>query len=266
MNNDNELSFLFLFFPLSSIKKSPYSFLSNKNVSYVNLEFNRIHTIPRQMFHPDVHTSIRELRLGHNRISNSILPETFLSLKVPLKLDLSYNELSTIEGKAFTTLDNKWREESEPLSLYLQHNKLSQIKNGGFSQEKFEVVDLSYNFLSSFTFDSFGKESLVGGVNVSHNVVEKIVGRSQRLMIKWLDASHNKLSYGGIQVQNICPTQLLDLSFNKIEKVDGAMFPFNCSIKVRCFFTLLFIESIAKLVGVRIAFPARERERVSSRK
>lgn len=160
-------------FSFFSLYFSDYAFYANKNISYVSLEFNRIANLPRQLFHPDIHASIRELRLAHNKIQ-TIHTDSFLSLPAN-HLDLSYNLIHTVERHAFTiapqtshgaNLVSKYIAKSDGLHAYFRHNKINLIKNAAFSQEKFALVDLSYNSLTHFHFDSFGKRTLVGGCNI----------------------------------------------------------------------------------------------------
>lgn len=132
----------------------------------------------------------------------------------------------------------------------MRHNQISLIQTGAFSQDKFALIDVAFNMLTYFNFDAFGRRSLVGGVNISHNSIEKINGNNGRkLLIKFLDASHNKLTYDGVKIRNVCPRELLDLSFNRIERVDGDLFPSNCSIKVSSFIWYFLIYFAIQKIG-----------------
>lgn len=70
-----------------------YSFYSNRNLTYVNLAWNKIQVLPRQLFHPDIHQAISQVRFSHNKIQ-TVQSESFLSFPAS-NLDLSYNEIQT---------------------------------------------------------------------------------------------------------------------------------------------------------------------------
>jgi len=226
-----------------------YCFYSNKNLSYVNLEWNRIGgSLTRQMFHPDIHQSISQVRLSHNKIQ-TIQAESFVSFGGS-HLDLSYNAIQTIQRHAFLSSPSGNSHtspfssssssasslgKSEGLHLYLSHNKLTTLKPTTFALHKFTLVDLSYNHISHFHFDTFGRKTLVGGLNISHNNLDRLVHSSTHFFtLEFLDVSHNKLHYKGLsgQMDSSCITDLLDLSHNHLERVDNSLFPKNCSLRV----------------------------------
>lgn len=327
-----------------------YTFYSNHRLSYVNLEWNRLATLPPQMFHPNIHQSMTQLRLGHNRIQ-TIQSESFLSFPA-INLDLSYNQISTIEKDAFSTSappppptptsrgaskasssssssassssppssskGNSGRANSNDvhtntlganrgpflgndhnisigsgngggspvlasasssrkgakgneatigdlpvssvvaaafgsddhpgLNVYLNHNRLTTIRPGAFSQEKFNLIDLSYNFLTSFSMDVLGRRTIIEGLNVSHNSLERLNLRQRwagNHIVKFLDLSYNRIRFQGVDFTGLCVTTLLDLSHNLIEKADAKIFPANCSLKVSVFLSLCTLCSQA---------------------
>lgn len=195
------------------ILRSEYSFYSNPNLTYVNLEWNRLSgTLPRQIFHPDIHKSISQVRLSHNKIS-SIASESFLSFPA-INLDLSYNSIQVVERRAFSiypTSNNVNSETSSSssespneiskspqtgslsassssshpgLNLYLNRNRLTMMKPNALSGEKISL-DISYNNLIVFNFDTFSRQTLLGGLNISHNDIQQIVvPKGRRFMLK----------------------------------------------------------------------------------
>lgn len=250
--------------------------------------------IRRQLFHPDIHHSILQLRLSHNKIA-SVQSHSFISFAA-INLDLSYNLISNIEQEAFTQFtppsahhhlhlhqhqqqlqypdlqhlkgnaydshnsnSNMGRKFSsissststtqflnaDPfgtilreydsiggLHLYLSHNQLSQLKTHVFTSHKFSLIDLSYNQLTSFTFDSIGSLTTVGTLNLSFNAIEHVA--TSQITIHWLktlDLSHNRLRT--VDLSTLCVTNHLDLSFNRIESINQSYFPNNCSVKVK---------------------------------
>ena len=68
---------------------SAFTFYSNRKLNYVNLEWNRIENLPPQLFHPDIHHSVAQVRLSHNKIAR-IHSHSFISFSA-INLDLSYN-------------------------------------------------------------------------------------------------------------------------------------------------------------------------------
>jgi len=250
--------------------------------------------LPRQMFHPDIHYSITSARLSHNQLSGSILSDSFVTFP-GIHLDLSYNSLTKVEYNAFTsslrrapfgpnspnsdssllpltdnnvisshhsTIENSKKPSALPssqvgLSLFLRKNRLSQLSKHAFAQSKFSLVDLSHNLLSEFDFSVFGDHTIIGGVNISHNSVRKILAPESDVgfshVITSLDASHNRLEDQGIrELRRVCATNLMDLSHNGIRKIDAAMFPPNCTLKVRLIsllnFPVFFLEKNFHLI------------------
>lgn len=286
----NNLTHCFYFIFLCS----DYSFYSNRNLTYVNLEWNRIETLPRQMFHPEIHQSISQVRLSHNKIQ-TILLESFLSFPA-INLDLSYNSIQTVERHAFSTVvlggqpipsgvvgnnnkattgtfshldyTNAEFTSASPgndyyyaasaqtssssssaanvaaaaltsthpgLNLYLNKNKLTIMKPNALAGEKFALVDLSYNQLVAFNFDTFSRRTLLGGLNISHNSIDRlVVPKNRRFVLKFLDMSFNRLQYRGTTggMLSVCPSVLLDFSHNRLERTDSKLFPANCSLRV----------------------------------
>ena len=126
-------------------------------------------------------------------------------------------------------------DEHPGLNLYLNHNRLSAIRPGAFSQEKFNLIDMSYNYLSSFSLDAFGRRTVVDGLNISHNSLQKLNLKPRwagNHLIKVLDLSFNRILFRGIDFTALCVTRLLDLSHNRIDLTDAKIFPANCSLKV----------------------------------
>lgn len=243
---------------------SEYTFYSNRNLTYVNLEWNRIELLPRQIFHPDIHQQVSQLRLSHNKIS-TVLSDSFLSFP-GVNIDLSYNSIQTVDRYAFTTARNfppelssrvpetfssESPQDAEPLAqqpsstspfsswpglnLFLNRNKLIMMKPNAFAQEKFSLLDLSYNQLVQFNFDTFSRNTIIGGLNLSHNSIERLgVPKGRRFVMKFLDLSNNKLGWRGaaLAMPLVCPTDFLDLSNNRLEKTEWKLFPTNCSLRV----------------------------------
>jgi hypothetical protein len=205
----------------------------------VNLEWNRIGgSLARQMFHPDIHQSISQVRLSHNKIQ-TIQTESFVSFG-GTHIDLSYNAIQSIQRHAFTispsaTSHTSPSSASEGLHLYLSHNKIPNLKPATFGLHKFSLLDLSHNHLSHFHFDTFGRKTQIGGLNISRNNLDRIIHSPNRYyLIQFLDLSFNKIHYKGLsgQMEGLCCTDLLHLSHNHLERVDASIFPTNCSLRV----------------------------------
>lgn len=236
------------------------------------------------MFHMDIHQSISQVRLSHNKIV-SILSESFLSFPA-INLDLSYNSIQVVERQAFSiypgssmatdeTSSSSQRSDAsssssespndssaspqtstqlpfastsrQGLNLYLNRNRLTMMKPNALSLEKFALVDLSYNQLVAFNFDTFARQTVLGGLNVSHNSIERIVvPKGRRFVLKFFDLSHNRIQYrGGTgQMMSVCPVDLLDFSYNRLERTDSRLFPTNCSLRVRYNHFIIIINSV----------------------
>ncbi|CAG7730685.1 unnamed protein product [Allacma fusca] len=140
----------------------------------------------------------------------------------------------TVAGMVAAAAVPGGNDEHPGLNVYLNHNRLTTVRAGAFSQDKFNLIDLSHNSLSSFSMDAFGHRTIIIGLNVSHNSLERL-NLKQRWasnhIIKFLDLSFNRIPVRGIDFSGLCITALLDLSHNRIDRTEAKIFPANCSLK-----------------------------------
>jgi len=72
------------------------------------------------------------------------------------------------------------------------------------------------------------------------------VGGSDKQFLKVLDLSHNGIQSKLLDFSLLCVTDLIDLSFNRLDKIEQFHFPRNCSLKVRSvsvFYEITFVHS-----------------------
>ncbi|XP_040574912.1 chaoptin [Lepeophtheirus salmonis] len=192
------------------------------DLQYLNLENNNLHDLPRNLLHKNVHSSLIDVRLAHNRIS-IIKTGTFVSLKELQTIDLSGNSIVILESTGFFNLKNLF-------TLILSHNYINQIDPKTFSNLlNLQKLDMSYNKLTKFEFDSF--DNCTKHVNnplhldLSHNQIdyiqEAVFSKTASPIISELDVSYNILTRIPKEIFKsiVDHLKILNLSFNQISRI-----------------------------------------------
>lgn len=170
---------------------SDESLTTLKELTYINLSFNRIMVLPRNIFIAEVHKSLTEVDLSYNTIT-TVYTNTFDSLISIRIIGLSSNRITTLERNCFYNM---------PQLAYidLTHNHLQNITESVFTFLPGLIrLDLMFNnlkYLPLKMFKHVSNETLPLRLNISHNRLEILDGElSSFLYIYSLDARNNFLT------------------------------------------------------------------------
>ncbi|QQP52284.1 Uncharacterized protein FKW44_004393, partial [Caligus rogercresseyi] len=223
---------------LSIIKTG--TFVSLKELTTIDLSANRIQTLESTGFFNL--RNLLTLILSHNEI-RQIDPKAFSNLWNLRKLDLSYNKLTGFE---FDFLENCTKHASNPLSLDLSHNQITQVKAAVFSKTPSPIMSelkLSHNRLKEVPRNIL--ESIIKKLKImdlSHNGISRIkkddfiIPSSSSMismMLQVLKLSHNSLN----QLDKRCfdslmEIQILYLDNNALEMLQFAQFSGLTSLRI----------------------------------
>lgn len=176
----------------NNLKLIPENSLSTlQQLTYINLSFNRITILSKNIFIPEIHKNLIEIDLSYN-IIEKVTSNTFDNLELLQIINLSSNKLKTLEKYSFYDL---------PLLSYidLSYNALNNISENSFSfLPNLLSLDLMYNNLHQFSFKSFKHVSNLTTpikLNISNNYINLIDGElNSYLYIFSLDVSNNQLT------------------------------------------------------------------------
>ena len=159
--------------------------------------------------------SLKVLKLNHNNI-NKLANQTFMPLEQLTELDLSNNQISSIDKLTFSGLKSVKH-------LLLGHNNIDVIHEQSFKHcSRLLVLDLSHNALSSAPEALLSLDG-IQTIDLSNNLINSVIGASFLKMANlWrLQLNNNKLSKVSVGLfKEMKSLQILDLSANKINKVE----------------------------------------------
>ena len=95
-------------------------------LQYLNLEANRLHRIPANLLHKNVHKNLRDVRLSFNKL-RVVRAGQFTNMAKLQTIVLTGNLIRDVETGGFRDLPNL-------VTLILSHNKISAINFRSFSQ------------------------------------------------------------------------------------------------------------------------------------
>ncbi|CAB4054588.1 unnamed protein product [Lepeophtheirus salmonis] len=180
------------------------------DLQYLNLENNNLHDLPRNLLHKNVHSSLIDVRLAHNRISIIKLFE-------------------------FDSFDNCTKHVNNPLHLDLSHNQIDYIQEAVFSKTASPIIselDVSYNILTRIPKEIF--KSIVDHLkilNLSFNQISRIrkddfiISTLNALKVQVLNLSHNNLrDLDKRCFDTLTGIQILYLNDNALEMLQFAQF------------------------------------------
>uniref|UniRef100_A0A336MLY2 CSON003104 protein n=1 Tax=Culicoides sonorensis TaxID=179676 RepID=A0A336MLY2_CULSO len=173
----------------NNLKMIPgHSLHSLTQLTYVNLAFNRITFLPRNIFLSDVHKNLLEIDLSFNQIE-CVLSNTFDDLDLLQIVNLASNRIQSIEKYSFYNLQ---------LLTYLDlsYNRITNISDMAFQfLPNILSIDLMYNQLTKFSFKAFmhiTNATTPMRLNISNNYIRTIDGDlSSYFYIYSLDLSNN---------------------------------------------------------------------------
>ena len=162
-----------------------------------------------------VKETLKVLKLNNNKINN-LSKQIFKPLKNLIELDLSYNEIKTLDE---STLAGLKRVEH----LLLGNNNLQTIHEKAFDPcSSLLVLDLSHNGLEDPP-EALKSLDVLQTIDLSDNSIQNVIGASfLKMQNLWrLQLNSNKLTNvtKGL-FKEMKSLQILDLSANKIKQVD----------------------------------------------
>ncbi|XP_018575570.1 leucine-rich repeat-containing protein let-4-like [Anoplophora glabripennis] len=183
----------------------------DSKIEDLNLNYNKISTLLKSAFSAEISC----IRIAKNRVS-FIEPQCFPgSLEM---LDLRHNLLYDIESDHFSNLENLKK-------LYLANNHLQNVDFTGNKMKKLELLDLSFNDLTSINQTSFSELTKLEILNLTSNNIKWISSGTLQVFdkLKVLDISLNRFS-------NFPYNEL----HNSVEAINSFGNPWNCE----CFFRM----------------------------
>lgn len=209
---------------------SPYVFNDLQHLDYLDLSSNNIWSIPDGLFCPL--KKIMFLNLSHNEIHDILTFHFSVSLSTHrskmcgvslVEVDLSHNKLINFPPAMFSAL-------SLLKVLNLSRNEMSSLADRSFEGlSSLTYVDLSDNKLSSLPPELFIETTRLKEIHLRNNSINVlapgIFSVLRELVV--LDMSFNDLNshwIGSATFAGLEKLMLLDLSANKINKVDATIF------------------------------------------
>ncbi|XP_055681985.1 chaoptin [Lutzomyia longipalpis] len=189
------------------------SLISLKELTFINIAYNRITVLPRTIFVPEIHKNLMDIDASYNVIER-LFTNTFDELIMLQFVNLASNNIRHLERHCFHNL---------PFLTYidLSYNSLRNVTEAAFAfLPNLLALDLMFNSLVSFSLKTFrhvSNSSTPMRLNISHNEVAVFEGElSSYLYVHTLDASYNFLSEPGV-FHNLGPSlRKLYLQHNNI--------------------------------------------------
>ncbi|KAA0200562.1 hypothetical protein HAZT_HAZT004559 [Hyalella azteca] len=192
-------------------------------LSYFNMDSNRLTRIPKTLFHQNVHKKLVDIRMANNFIEE-LGTHTFHNLEALRTIVLTGNKIRKVKFEAFKNLPTV-------NTIAISSNQISEIEFQAFSGLTSLVeLELQQNRLTTFSLNNFANFSTNQSplsLNLSHNVlVELHPGSVGLFAMKSLDISHNHLKQVPVNFLHIFMQFLekLDISYNRITKLDTSAF------------------------------------------
>lgn len=233
-------------------------FVNQKELKKLTLDYNEIHFLHSEIFHPLV--KLDWLFLNHNKLQ-SIIPEWFVNLQSLKWFSVNTNKISTIPPNCFASLTNLEH-------LYLQENRIEDLNSNSFSNLEFlkelnlagnkisdlpvniftpllslEVLKLSNNRLTAIHSHSFDFHKRLKKFYLQDNAIDKIDEKIvNNIPISTLDMRNNICSQSNFEdaskseirsglgkcFDNYKPRPRHLTNFNKIEESVTPNLSFSC--------------------------------------
>lgn len=198
------------------IKFISYDFLSNLfSLNDLNIRNNELREVK---FDPNLWLNksweLNNLILSHNRLGN--ISFGYDSIKMVVKLDLSYNHLKILDKESFNYMTNV-------KILFLNNNRIKLLNEDiFFNLTSIESIDLSFNLIETLPSYLFNNLENLRDLNFEFNSIKKIEKNSM------------------INLKNL---NNLNLGNNQIEKIQNDL-NLNCKDKIIIYFQNNNISSI----------------------
>ncbi|CAH3983989.1 unnamed protein product [Pieris brassicae] len=177
----------------------PYDlFVNSSQITNISLAYNDIGSLQESTFNDQI--NLLELDLSHNNLK-TLEPKLFSSLVRLEKLELAYNSIEEISGSTFSSLLSL-------IYLNMEHNNLKTISSYLFSNNKqrmsisfaynelhFKNKELQNNSWTSNTISPFAHTFNLKLLNLSHNKFEATYDDWWINGHEHLDISYNYINY-----------------------------------------------------------------------
>ena len=204
---------------------SETSLYNQGELQYLNLEYNKLSSLPHNTLHQNVHKQLLDVRLSYNLIAE-VRKGTFSALARVQTIALTGNRIGRIEEGSF-------RHMPQLATLMLSHNRLETIESRSFAfLDNLQKLELQHNRLAEFSLEAFVNCTRYPmhplTLNVSHNRIVHLnpppIGAIffRTPLIGYLDAGSNRLRRIPVPFLELLAPALrtLDLSRNRIVTVD----------------------------------------------
>ncbi|KAH8404416.1 hypothetical protein KR222_011463 [Zaprionus bogoriensis] len=197
------------------------SFAQMRELSYINLSFNQLKTLPRGLFLPEAHSHLVEIELSYN-VLERLESQTFHNLGDLQTLNLQSNRLRSIARHAFQNLEFL-------RYIDLSHNRLNNISHAAFSVlPNLAALDLMHNQLCAISLKSFHYVSNTTTplrLNLSHNHIASFDDElSSYMYIYQLDISHNHVAKSDSFTNLANTLRFLNLAHNSLGALQSHAF------------------------------------------
>ncbi|CAG9855606.1 unnamed protein product [Phyllotreta striolata] len=212
-----------LFLDNNSIHKLNGSNEVASDIRYLNLESNKIDSIPPGSLKS--HSNLQNVRLSNNQLS-TIETDAFRSLNALETVLLSNNKIRQFREESFTNLPNL-------TTIIASHNRLKTISSNTFSNlPSINKIDLYNNRLTHVSFNSFTNiSSHLLELNVSRNQIVSCASDARVLNMRTFDLSYNNLATVPGCIRDTSGLVRLYLDFNIIGELENAVFMYLTSLE-----------------------------------
>ncbi|XP_015595406.1 chaoptin [Cephus cinctus] len=194
------------------------AFYSLQKLRYLNLESNRLHYIPEQVFLSSIHSELRDVKLGYNFLE-SIPQDTFHKLTELRSLDFTGNRIHVIPAKCIWDCPKL-------LTLSLAYNKITRMEKKAFQQlNNLQFLHLEFNKLSVLDLESISDSGCSDfSLNVSYNAISTINPGSINNLTH-LDLAFNNITHLVMDVFKGTPNlRTIDLRNNRLMSLEPDTF------------------------------------------
>lgn len=203
---------------------SPTALYTFGELQYLNLEANRIGSLTADVFHPNVHNMLRDVRLSFNHLVE-IESETFSGLRSLQTVVLTGNRVRTLRTNAFRGLPSL-------LTLVISENRLASLAPRCFTElPNLVKLDLQSNEMKDFALSVFLNVTspyMPLTLNLSRNQISALYpgDTGGPIYVKAVDLSHNRVPEVPVNFLQSFAESLrrLHLGYNRISRLDPSAF------------------------------------------
>ncbi|XP_014213933.1 chaoptin-like isoform X2 [Copidosoma floridanum] len=197
----------------------PSAFYTLQKLRYLNLESNRLAEIPERVFLEDVHSELRDVKLGYNFIE-AIPESTFHNLTELRALDLTGNRIRLLAPASISDCPRL-------VTVSLANNRITAVDTsalGGLYGLRF--LHLEFNKITLLDFEAFADS---GGsdftLNVSYNSISTLLPSVSPINLTRLDLGFNNLTHLSADVFANSPNlRTINLQNNYLTSIEPGTF------------------------------------------